>query len=323
MLGNKVVVLGGTGFVGRAVVNELSKNGYETKVAVRRPERYREFLLFPDTRLATLDSYDDAEQLQALVSDADIVVNLISDLTAGTENIPTKEIVSITQQIKKAVESSGVQRVVSLSQIGADANNAENQWLCELGEADAVLMALANVEITVLRASLLLGEGDDLVSSMRKQLKLAGILPIANGSTEVQPLAIADFARAMVVSIKDEATFGQKIEVAGEERLTIKQLAELLKELMGKESALVFPMCDLNAKFMAFLGVLSPVKSVTESQLMTLCTDLTTDNDFATQFGFVPKSLRQTLMGYVVPTGMRERYHFYRQEAGRNSQDLV
>ncbi|MDX1796899.1 MAG: NAD(P)H-binding protein, partial [Hydrogenovibrio sp.] len=74
MFGKKVVVLGGTGVVGRAVINELSKQGYETRVAVRRPERFRDFALFPGTKLATLSSYDDVDQLKALFADTDIVI---------------------------------------------------------------------------------------------------------------------------------------------------------------------------------------------------------------------------------------------------------
>ncbi len=121
MTGNKVVVLGGTGFVGRSVVNELSKNGYEISVVVRRPERFREFLLFPKTRLVQLDSLLQTDGLKAILKGADIVVNLTADMTAKTEAVVDKELVQVNQQIKKAVESAGVKRVLSLSQIGADA----------------------------------------------------------------------------------------------------------------------------------------------------------------------------------------------------------
>lgn len=323
MLGKKVVVLGGTGFVGRAVVNQLSKQGYQTQVAVKRPQRFREFALFPNTQLVTLDSYEDADHFKVLFSGADIVVNLVADLTAGTEAIPEKDIVSISQKIKKAVESAGVKRMISFSQIGADANNAEHSWLCDLGEADSVLMALANAQITILRSSLLLGDGDLLTSDWRKQLQIAGILPVANSGTQVQPLSVHDFAKALVGTIKDSSTFGKKLEVAGEERLTIKELAELFTEIVGKESAIIFPMCSMNAKFMTFLGALAPIKSVSKNQLLSLCADQVTDMDFSSFFGFVPKSIEQSLVAYAVPQGMRAKYHFYRQEASRNNQDTV
>lgn len=322
MIGNKVVVIGGVGFVGRAVVNALSKAGYETTVVVRRPQRYREYTLFPNTRLAQLTSLKEVEDLKQVLKGADIVVNLIADLTSGAESITMDELVQVSQQIKKAVESEGVKRVLSLSQIGADANNAQYPWLCKLGEADAIMYSFAKAESTVLRAGLLLGEGDQVVTRFRKQLNRMPVLPVANANTRVQPLAVEDFAAALVQTIEDENSFGQKLDVAGEERLSLKELADTVSTLMMKE-ALIVPMCQLNAKFMVALGIFAPFQSVSKVQLLSLTAEGVTETDFATRFGFIPKSVEQTLSHYVVPNNMRERYNFMRQEAGRDSEELV
>lgn len=323
MSGKKVVVLGGTGFVGRAVVNELSKNGYTTDVTVRRPERYREFLLFPNTQLVQLDDMQDAEALTKVLKGADVVVNMVSDLTSGTEAVAVDDLVKVNQQIKKAIESAEVHRVMTLSQIGADANNAKNNWLCVLGESDAVMHTVASADVTIMRAGMLLGEGDDAVCRFRTQLSRFPVLPIANSGVEVQPLALTDFALAMVNTIKDESAYGQKIEVVGEERLSLKTLGGLVKDMMDKEDAIVLPMCSLNAKFMAMLGPLAPAPTVSKTQLMSLSTDQISDTDFATRFGFVPMSIDQTLARYVISTNVRERYHYFRKEAGRDADELV
>lgn len=323
MFGKKVVVLGGTGVVGRAVINELSKQGYETRVAVRRPERFRDFALFPGTKLATLSSYDDVDQLKALFADTDIVIDLLADLTVGTERVAEEDLVKATQQLKKAIELSEIKRVIALSQIGADAGKAENKRLQALGESEAALITMNQTENTILRAGLLLGDGDQASEQICKQLEWMSILPLPNASTVVQPLAIAEFAKAVVSSIENVALFGKKIEVAGEERLTLKQLAELIAELMGKESAMIFPMCSLNARLMLKLGGLAPVKSVSRVLLESLKTDQVSDTDFSSMFGFVPKSVEQVLSSCLLPNTMREKYHYLRQEAGRNADDLV
>ncbi|MBN2607392.1 MAG: NAD(P)H-binding protein [Thiotrichales bacterium] len=323
MFGKRVVVLGGAGFVGRAVVNELSKQGYEVRVGVRRPERFRDYALFPNTKLFAIKDYQDEALLKGTFENCDIVVNLLADLTAGIEALPSKDLVLANQKVKKAIELSQAKRVVSLSQIGADATRAENTRLQQLGESDAIMLAIANTQNTILRSSLLLGEGDMVTTLFRKQLTLASILPVVNASSMVQPLAVDEFAKALVVTLNDTASYGQKVEIAGEERLTVRQLAELVAELMGKESALVFPMCKLNAKFMLKLGMLAPVKSVSAVSMEMLAIDLVTDNDFSSQFGFVPRSLEQVLSAYLLPTKVRDRYNFFRKEAGRNTDDLV
>ncbi|MDX1351722.1 MAG: NAD(P)H-binding protein [Thiomicrorhabdus sp.] len=322
LLGNKVSVFGGTGFVGRSVVNELSKAGYEVKVVVRRPERFREFLLYPNTTLHTLESYDNAEQLKAAVAQANIVVNLTVDRSTTTEMIEQSDLTAVNQKIKSVAETAGVKRVLSLSQIGANTNAPNSDWLGELGEVDNLMHNVANADVTIFKPSLLIGEGDDTTSRFIQQLNRLAFLPVANSSTVVQPLWVKDFAQAMVASIKNSDTFGQKLELAGEERLTMKQLAELVAELMQKD-AIVFPMCKPNAKIMAFFGAFAPVASVSKSQLFMLNKDMISDADFATQFGFAPSSLEWSISTYAAPHDMRERYNFYRKEAGRNQNELM
>jgi len=322
LLGNKVSVFGATGFVGNAVVNELSKAGYEVKVVVRRPERFREFLLYPDATLHTLDSYENAEQLSAAVEGADVVVNLTTDRSTGTEMVEQDDLTMVAQKLKSVIESAGVKRVLSLSQIGANNDAPNSDWFGVLGEVDNLMHNIANAETTILKPSLLIGEGDETTQCYVKQLNRVSILPVANAGTVVQPLWIKDFAVAFVSTIKDKSTFAQKMEMAGEERLTLKELAQLVAELMQKE-AIVFSMCGFNAKLMSKLGGLAPIASVAKSQLVMLPNDVVTESDFSTQFGFAPSSLEWCVSTYAAPHDMRERYNYYRKEAGRNAKDLI
>ncbi len=322
LLGNQVTVFGGTGFVGNAVINELSKAGYEVKVAVRRPERYREIMLFPNAKLVTLDSFDNAEQLNASVQGSDIVINLTVDRSTGTEVIEQNDLTHVTQKIKSAAETAGVKRVLSLSQIGANNDAPHSEWLGLLGEVDNLMHNVANAQSTILKASLLIGAGDQSTQKFIDQLNRMNVLPVARSSVVVQPLWIKDFAKALVGTINDAQTFGTKLDVAGEERLSFKELAELTSELMQKD-AFVFGMCALNAKIMATLGAFAPVASVDKSQLVMLNSDLVTDADFSTQFGFVPSSLEWTISSYATPSDMRERYNYFRKEAGRDAKELL
>lgn len=322
VLGNRVTVFSGTGFIGREVVNALSKAGYEIKLCVRRPERYRDFALYSGTKVVALTSYDELAQLEAVLKDSDIVINLTADRTNGTEMIELDRLVHVNQRIKHASERMGVKRVLSLSQIGASSTQETNQYLYKLGECDSIVSTIVHADVTVFRASLIIGENDETTQRFVKQLNRMDLLMVANGGTVVQPVFVKDLAKAMVGSIKNRALFGQKVEVAGEERLTIKELGELVVEMMQKE-ALVFSMCTLNAKLMVLFGGFAPIASVTASQLQMLKEDLITNTDFDTQFGFVPASLESIVSVYAAPHHIRERYNYYRKEAKRNADELV
>ncbi len=320
ILGNKVSVFGGTGFVGREVVNELSKVGYEVTLLVRRPERYRDFSLYSNTVVRALSSYD-AEPLTAALAGTDIIVNLIADRSTGTERIEPSELVHVNQKIKAASEIADVKRVLSLSQIGASGDEKGRDWLGLLAEADDLMQAVSCANVTIFKPSLLIGENDDTTVRFAKQLQRMSLLMVANVNTVVQPVWIKDFALAFVGSIRNPATFGQKLEVSGEERMTLKELGQLVAEIMQKE-AIVFPMCRLNATIMAKLGAFSPVASVSESQLLMLKHDMISESDFSSTFGFMPGGLEWVISTYAAPHNIRERYNFYRKKAGRNPREL-
>lgn len=322
LLGNKVTVFGGTGFVGNSVINELSKAGYQLKVVVRRPERFREIMLFPNAKLFSLDSFDNNDALNESVAGSDIVVNLMVDRSTGTEMIEQDDLSHVAQKIKAACETAGVKRILSLSQIGASNDVPNSDWCGVLGEVDNLMHNVANAESTVFKTSLLIGEGDQSTQKFINQLKRVNILPVANSKTVVQPLWIKDFAQAMVSSIKKPTTFGKKLEVVGEERLTFRQLAELTAELMQKEP-IVFGMCGFNAKIMSALGGLAPVASVSQAQLVATAQDTISDADFSTQFGFTPRSLEWSIAKYASPSHVRERLNYFRKEAGRDGQDMI
>lgn len=322
MLGNKVVILGGAGFVGQAVANALSKQGYETKVAVRRPQRHRDFAMFPKTKVVELADYQDQTALAGLFADADVVINLLCDLTSGAEAVTVDGLCDAVSSIQSALEASSVKRVLSLSQVGADATQNHN-WLRTLGEADQIIKQLSQAQVTLFKAGLLIGQGDETTSRYAAQLnRMPFLCPVPNGQFEVQPLAITDFAQALVNSIPNANTFGQSLELVGEERLTLLDLAKLVAELQGNEGAILFGMCSLNAKIMAKLGGLAPIMTTSKVQLQTLTESMISNSDFDTQFGFVPKSLEHTLSEYIVPSDMRSRYAYYRQEAGRQASEL-
>ncbi len=321
-MGNKVSVFGGSGFVGHEVVKELSKAGYEVTLWVRRPERYRDFLLFSNTKVAKLSSFEDAEQLSVAVSGVDIVVNLTTDRLAGPETIEEDDLILVNQKLKSAMETAGVTRVLSLSQLGASSDQPACDWTGLVAEVDGLMHGVINADVTIFKPSVLIGEKDDTTSRFIKQLNRMSVLMVAQSETLVQPIWVNDFATAFVSAIKNPSTFGQKIDVAGEERMTLKSLAELVMEIMQKE-AVVFPMCRLNATIMSKLGGLAPVVSVSKTQLQMLRHDMVTDVDFETTFGFMPSSLERVISVYAVPHNMRERYNFYRKEAGRDAEELV
>lgn len=320
-LRKSVCVLGGVGMVGRAVIPALAREGYQVSVAVNHPERYRELSLVPGVKLLELQGLD-FPSLASLFKSHDIVINLFADQTHSSEILEDQAFVSTIQNIKKAAESCHIKRLIQLSHLGANASQAKHDWLRVLGESDAIIHSMASTYTTVLRPGLLIGEGDYTTSLYKAQLAKAKFMMVANADVQIQPLWVKDFANALVGCINNPACFNTKLEMVGEEVMTIKDLAEWVKDFMELNQAVIVPMCQMNAKFMLMLGGLAPFKTVNRFQQKQLSVDLVSQQDFTTRFGFVPASIEVILSSYILPHQVRQRYAFFRTHAGRIQQEF-
>jgi NADH dehydrogenase len=318
----RICVLGGTGFVGEQVVRQLSLQNYQVRMVVRRAERFRHINLLPGVKLVALtDGYDEAF-FKTCFKDVDVLINLFADQTCQTESIADDQLVELTQLIKQVAEQSKIKRVIQLSQIGANASQAANPWLKQLGESDAITHNMASISTTIMRAGLLIGANDYTSALYAKQLGRGGLAMIPNAEKQVQPMWVNDFAKALVSSINNSALHNTKLEVVGEERMTVMELAEWVKTLMDLDKAMLLPMCQLNAKFMLLLGPLAPFRTLNATQQKILAQDLISEQDFVAHFGFEPVSLEYALSSFVANHPVKYRYDYFRQLAGRNQADF-
>lgn len=318
----RVCVLGATGLVGEQVVRQLSLQGYSVRMTVRRPERFRHIQLLPNVTLFEVANGYDAGFFSACFKDVDVVINLFSDQTCPTESVSDDQMVPLAKVVKQVAEQSKIKRVIQLSQIGANASQAVNDWLKQLGEADAVTHNMASISTCILRAGLLIGAQDSTTSLYAKQLQRGGLAMIPNAQKQIQPLWVDDFAKGVVSCINNRQAHNIKMEVVGSEAMSVIELAEWVKTIMGMEKAMLLPMCPLNAKFMLLLGPLAPFKTVTAYQQKQLSVDLTSQQDFTEQFGFEPASLEFALASYVANQPIKQRLDYFRQLAGRQQADF-
>ncbi|SIN70865.1 NADH dehydrogenase [Sulfurivirga caldicuralii] len=319
-LGNRIAVFGGSGFIGREVMYELAHAGYELTCYVRRPERYRDISLLPNTRVRGWTPLDDLSTREALEGHT-MLLNLTVDQSDTLEAIAPEDFPALAKQLQKSAAKVGIRRILHLSYLDANAQ-AGGGWAKQLAEMEAALHAVPSAQTTTFRTSLVIGEGDDNSSRYRDQLKRMAFVPVYGAEYRFQPLWVKDLARLIKNCVRNKASFGQRWTAVGDDTLTLKELAQEVAEIMGVESPIVFSPCPLNARLLLKLGPLAP-SSLHPAQLITLHGDRLADNaDFETQFGFKPTEVEVALSTYVTPHDIRHRYNFFRKEAGRDLNEL-
>lgn len=229
----RILVLGGTGFVGRAVCERLTQRSSSDRITVptRRLARGNGVRLLPTVDLVQAQVHDD-QQLQQLVQGADVVINLIAILH-GTEADFQRVHVELPRRLVNACQGAGVKRVVHVSALGASPS-APSLYLRSKAAGEAVL-ASSGLDVTVLRPSVIFGAHDRFLNLFARLQSVAPLMPLAGAQARLQPVWVEDVAQAISQALDMPSSVGQTFECAGPQVYTLSELVHLAGRWSGHD----------------------------------------------------------------------------------------
>ena len=254
---SNILVLGGTGFVGRSVCARLVQRAGAASgrisVVTRRAAAARHVQLLPTVDVVEADVHKPA-QLKRLVEGRDVVVNLIAILH-GSEAEFQQVHVELPHQLALACADAGVRRVVHVSALGAG-ERAPSRYQRSKAAGEAALKA-ARLDLTVLRPSVIFGEADRFLNLMAQLQAVLPVLPLAGAQARFQPVWVEDVALAVQRCIDDPKTAGLTLECAGPHVHTLAELARLAGQWAGHPRP-VLPLPEAVERLQAWLMEMLP-----------------------------------------------------------------
>ena len=226
-------MLGGTGFVGRALCERLTQSSASLRIVVptRRNPRGDGVRMLPTVDLVTADVNDSAALTQ-LVAGSDAVVNLVAILHGSRVEFERAH-VQLPTQLVQACRSAGVRRVVHISALGVGAD-APSHYLRSKTAGEALLLA-SELDVTVLRPSVIFGAHDHFLNLFARLQSFAPIVPLAASKAMLQPVWVEDVAEAIVHCLHDRGTIGKTYECAGPRPYSLGELVRLAGRWSGHE----------------------------------------------------------------------------------------
>lgn len=224
-----VLVLGGTGFVGRHVCEHLVRQGVRITVPTRRYTQAQSVQTLPGVTVVTANVHDEAELLR-LLPGHDAVVNLVAILH-GTPRQFQQVHVDLPATLAHAMQATGVRRLVHVSALGAGTQAASNYQRSKTA-GENVLLA-AGLDVTLLRPSVIFGAEDQFLNLFARMQARLPVVPLAGGQCRFQPVWVGDVAQAIVRCLLQPDTAGQTFECVGPEVLTLADLVRLAGALSG------------------------------------------------------------------------------------------
>mgnify|MGYP003602260367 FL=1 len=229
----RILILGGTGFVGRHVCTRLVHAGWSVTVPSRHPAAARHLSGQPGIEVVPGDVHDEATLVRLLVG-VDAVVNLVAILH-GTAATFEQVHIELPRTIVRACAATGVRRMVQVSALGA-APDGPSMYQRSKARGEAVLQAAAGagaLDLTVLRPSVIFGADDKFLNVFAQLQRVFPVIPLAGADTRFQPVWVEDVAGAVVRCLHDDTTIGRTYEACGPEVFTLRELVRLAGQWSG------------------------------------------------------------------------------------------
>ncbi|MBX3586167.1 MAG: complex I NDUFA9 subunit family protein [Ramlibacter sp.] len=292
----RILVLGGTGFVGRHVCEKLARLQWRVTVPTRRRHHARDLLTLPLLDVVEADVHDEAT-LTRLVAGHEAVVHLVAILH-GNKAAFDKVHVALPSQLARACAAARVDRVVHVSALGAG-EQAASMYQRSKARGEA---ALAGVPaLTVLRPSVIFGAEDRFLNLFAQLQRVLPVVPLAGADARFQPVWVEDVAQAIVQALRRPTSAGRVFEACGPDVLTLRELVRLA----GQASGCMRPIIGLPpalARLQAALMELAPGEPLmSRDNLDAMKTDNIASGTLPglDALGIAPSALAAVLPGYL------------------------
>ena len=273
MRNRRSAVLGGSGFIGRYVVQRLAARGDVIAVGCRRAEGAK--FLMPQGNVGQIAALNleigDEEVLPAFLAGNEALVNCVGILRESGPQRFDRVHHTGPARLARLAREAGIERFVHISAIGADSRSPSAYARTKAAGEAAVRDAFPTV--TILRPSVVFGPEDQFFNRFAAMAMISPVLPlIGGGETRFQPVYVGDVADAVVKCLDDPATAGRTYELGGPKIYSFRELIELLlAEICRKRLLLDLPFGL--AAFQARLMSLLPNPPLTPDQVELLKRD--------------------------------------------------
>ena len=268
-----VTVFGGSGFVGRYVVQALAKTGCRVRVAVRHP--HRAIHLQPLGSVGQIHAVQanlrDEASIRRAVAGANGVINLVGILQSSGKQTFQDIQAEGPGLIAQAARDAGARAFVQVSAIGASRSSPSAYARSKAEGEDAVREAYPNA--TILRPSIIFGPEDEFFNRFASLARFSPFMPlIGGGRTRFQPIYAADVAQAVMAGLDGRARPGVPYELGGPSIYTFREVLDLIAEYTLRERPYISIPFSL-AKLQGFFLQILPNAPLTVDQVRLLQSD--------------------------------------------------
>lgn len=316
----KVVVFGGTGFIGSHLIARLAEEGMVVTVATRRAAHAQHLIFLPRVAIVEADIHDD-KALAQLVAGNDAAINLVGVLHSrrGTPYGPEFKAahVELPRRIVDACATAGVPRYLHMSALGA-AVDGPSMYQRSKAAGEAAARAHPEVAATIFRPSVVFGPGDNFLNMFARLQRTFPVMPLASSEADFQPVYVGDVAEAFVSALRDPKTRHLVFQLGGPDIYTLADLVRLAGRYSGNPRPVIALPEGLGRLQATLFEMLPGTPMMTKDNLDSMKVDNVLDpaiqESTAAALGIKPTALEAVAPRYLSTV---DRLDQFRARAGR------
>lgn len=298
-------VIGGSGFLGRYIVQRLAKQGWRVKVAVRRPDKATFVRMYGGVGQVEPVQVNIRypESLHSALAKSNAVINCVGLLAASGKQTFDAVQVDGARAAAQIARGVGAHTFVQVSAIGADANSEAAYARTKAEGEQAVLQEFPDA--TIIRPSIIFGAEDEFFNRFAQMAKFSPVIPVIGADTRFQPVYVDDVAHA-VEKITCDGHRGEKLpysiyETGGADIYTFREMMQIMLRTIYRKRAIVdipMPIARIQAQALQHL----PGAPLTPDQVIMLAKDNIVSDGYGTltDLDIVPRFLESVLPEYLV-----------------------
>ena len=309
----KICIIGGTGFVGSALANRLSKQKHQIKIFSRCPERNRHLKLLPGVTLSNIDYYA-PKVLERHFDGMDVVINLVGILNPKNNESFNKVHVELSRRIVEAATAVKVKRLLHMSALNA--GNQASQYLVSKGQGQQIVHQCQNVDVTVFCPSIIYGINDNFFNLFANFLSLPGPFPVIGAKARFSPIYVEDVVDAFINSIDNPKTFGKSYALCGPKEYSLFDLVKYTAKITRTKVSLV-PLNWFFSRIIATIMNFIPGAPISLDNYHSMTVDSTCGQKIDSELAVDPVSLETVLPLYLGEKEVNSYYNNLRAKANR------
>ncbi|MBL0162213.1 MAG: complex I NDUFA9 subunit family protein [Xanthomonadales bacterium] len=307
---HKIVILGGTGFVGRHMVPRLHADGHRISVLSRNRDLNLELGVLPQVMVENCDVHDRAA-LTRQFEGADAVINLVGILNeSGSDGSGFRRAhVELTETVIAACKAAQVPRLLQMSALRA--GEGASHYLRTRADAESRIRD-SRLAWTIFRPSVIFGRGDGLFFRFASLLRIAPVMPIARADARFAPVFVGDVAEAFARALAHPHSIGHTYELFGPRVVSLREIVEWTATLIGKRRW-VIGLPDALGYLQAMIGEWLPGKPISRDNFRSLLLDSVGEKDGLGELGIIAMPMEMIVPAMLGVDARQRRFDRFRE----------